>query len=233
MPIHVSARKFFDENDVHKAVDRNTGCKIRRDCTSAPQTNPCKPLSPRFSPYCRLPARLRSLRDDLAKLFGLADPRSYGSGNPGATNVLRSGNKKAALFTLIGDALKGWAGRFRRPADGSSATALSASSPWPSSSATCSRSSSSSRAAKASPRRPAYCWRWTAARPRRHRHLAAGSPSSSRYSSLAALLAAALAPVYTALDSRRQRADTGHQHHRHETHHQNFRAVAPSSTTRT
>ncbi len=42
-----------------------------------------------------------------SKLFGLADPRSYGSGNPGATNVLRSGNKKAALFTLIGDAAKG------------------------------------------------------------------------------------------------------------------------------
>lgn len=42
-----------------------------------------------------------------SKLFGLADPRSYGSGNPGATNVLRSGNKKAALMTLIGDALKG------------------------------------------------------------------------------------------------------------------------------
>jgi glycerol-3-phosphate acyltransferase PlsY len=42
-----------------------------------------------------------------ARLFGLADPRSYGSGNPGATNVLRSGNKKAALFTLLGDALKG------------------------------------------------------------------------------------------------------------------------------
>src|SRR5574343_1070821 len=42
-----------------------------------------------------------------SKLFGLADPRTYGSGNPGATNVLRSGNKKAALFTLIGDALKG------------------------------------------------------------------------------------------------------------------------------
>lgn len=44
-----------------------------------------------------------------SKLFGLADPRSYGSGNPGATNVLRSGNKKAALFTLLGDGLKGWA----------------------------------------------------------------------------------------------------------------------------
>src|SRR5574343_376572 len=42
-----------------------------------------------------------------SKLFGLADPRTYGSGNPGATNVLRSGNKKAALMTLIGDALKG------------------------------------------------------------------------------------------------------------------------------
>ncbi len=47
-----------------------------------------------------------------AKLFGLADPRSYGSGNPGATNVLRSGNKKAAIFTLIGDALKGWVAVF-------------------------------------------------------------------------------------------------------------------------
>ncbi|MCE1241544.1 MAG: glycerol-3-phosphate 1-O-acyltransferase PlsY [Azonexaceae bacterium] len=43
-----------------------------------------------------------------SKLFGLADPRSYGSGNPGATNVLRSGNKKAALLTLVGDAAKGW-----------------------------------------------------------------------------------------------------------------------------
>ncbi len=40
--------------------------------------------------------------------MGLADPRSYGSGNPGATNVLRSGNKKAAILTLVGDALKGW-----------------------------------------------------------------------------------------------------------------------------
>ena len=41
-------------------------------------------------------------------LFGLKDPRSYGSGNPGATNVLRSGNKSAAALTLIGDAAKGW-----------------------------------------------------------------------------------------------------------------------------
>jgi glycerol-3-phosphate acyltransferase PlsY len=42
-----------------------------------------------------------------SKVFGLADPRSYGSGNPGATNVLRSGSKAAALLTLLGDALKG------------------------------------------------------------------------------------------------------------------------------
>jgi acyl phosphate:glycerol-3-phosphate acyltransferase len=44
----------------------------------------------------------------VSKAFGLADPRSFGSGNPGATNVLRSGNKLAALLTLLGDALKGW-----------------------------------------------------------------------------------------------------------------------------
>lgn len=43
-----------------------------------------------------------------SKLFGIADPRSYGSKNPGATNVLRSGNKKAAIATLIGDGAKGF-----------------------------------------------------------------------------------------------------------------------------
>lgn len=48
----------------------------------------------------------------VSKAFGLSDPRSYGSGNPGATNVLRSGNKKAALLTLLGDALKGWVAVF-------------------------------------------------------------------------------------------------------------------------
>ena len=42
-----------------------------------------------------------------SKLFGLADPRSYGSGNPGATNVLRFGGKKAAAITLAGDFAKG------------------------------------------------------------------------------------------------------------------------------
>ena len=43
----------------------------------------------------------------VSKAFGLADPRSFGSGNPGATNVLRTGNKMAALLTLLGDAAKG------------------------------------------------------------------------------------------------------------------------------
>lgn len=44
----------------------------------------------------------------VSRVFGLADPRSYGSGNPGATNVLRSGNKAAAILTLVFDALKGY-----------------------------------------------------------------------------------------------------------------------------
>jgi glycerol-3-phosphate acyltransferase PlsY len=43
-----------------------------------------------------------------SKVFRLADPRSYGSHNPGATNVLRSGHKVAALLTLLGDGAKGW-----------------------------------------------------------------------------------------------------------------------------
>jgi len=44
----------------------------------------------------------------VSKFYGLDDPRTYGSGNPGATNVLRSGNKGAAIWTLVGDAFKGW-----------------------------------------------------------------------------------------------------------------------------
>ena len=44
----------------------------------------------------------------VSKCMRLPDPYSYGSGNPGATNVLRTGNKRAAVLTLLGDALKGW-----------------------------------------------------------------------------------------------------------------------------
>lgn len=44
----------------------------------------------------------------VTRAMGLPDPRSFGSGNPGATNVLRTGSKLAAVLTLVGDALKGW-----------------------------------------------------------------------------------------------------------------------------
>jgi len=46
----------------------------------------------------------------VSRLWRLPDPRTYGSGNPGATNVLRSGKKAAAAVTLAGDAVKGWLG---------------------------------------------------------------------------------------------------------------------------
>ena len=44
----------------------------------------------------------------ISRTFRLPDPRTYGSGNPGATNVLRSGRKSAAVLTLLGDSIKGW-----------------------------------------------------------------------------------------------------------------------------
>ena len=44
----------------------------------------------------------------VSRAMGLSDPRTYGSKNPGATNVLRSGSKKAAILTLLLDAVKGW-----------------------------------------------------------------------------------------------------------------------------
>ncbi|WP_370579926.1 glycerol-3-phosphate 1-O-acyltransferase PlsY [Snodgrassella alvi] len=44
----------------------------------------------------------------VSRCMGMPDPHSYGSGNPGATNVLRTGKKSAAALTLLGDALKGW-----------------------------------------------------------------------------------------------------------------------------
>ena len=48
----------------------------------------------------------------VSRACGLPDPRSYGSGNPGATNVMRSGKKIAAVLTLLGDGAKGWAAVF-------------------------------------------------------------------------------------------------------------------------
>jgi glycerol-3-phosphate acyltransferase PlsY len=60
----------------------------------------------------------------VSKLFGLADPRSFGSGNPGATNVLRTGNKAAAALTLLGDAAKGWLAMFVAEKVGAGGTAV-------------------------------------------------------------------------------------------------------------
>ena len=48
----------------------------------------------------------------VSRAFRLPDPREYGSGNPGATNVLRSGRKAAAVLTLLGDSAKGWVAVF-------------------------------------------------------------------------------------------------------------------------
>jgi glycerol-3-phosphate acyltransferase PlsY len=64
----------------------------------------------------------------VSRLFALPDPRSYGSGNAGATNVLRTGRKAAAALTLLGDAGKGWlavylAGRYGTAAELSEAAA--------------------------------------------------------------------------------------------------------------
>jgi glycerol-3-phosphate acyltransferase PlsY len=60
----------------------------------------------------------------VSKAFGLDDPRSHGSGNPGATNVLRTGNKTAAAITLIGDAAKGWLAMFLATKLGADSTAM-------------------------------------------------------------------------------------------------------------
>jgi len=62
----------------------------------------------------------------VSRAFRLADPRSFGSGNPGATNVLRSGNKLAALLTLLGDAAKGWLAMFIATKAGADGMAVAA-----------------------------------------------------------------------------------------------------------
>jgi len=60
----------------------------------------------------------------VSRAFRLEDPRSFGSGNPGATNVLRSGSKKAAVLTLLGDAAKGWLAMFLAAKVGAGDTAV-------------------------------------------------------------------------------------------------------------
>ena len=101
----------------------------------------------------------------LTRLAGTQDIRSIGSGNIGATNVLRTGRKGLAAATLIGDALKGtvavlavywyYGPEFRYFADDLRSRPRSA--PF---SATCFRFGCASRAARASPPISASCWRW-------------------------------------------------------------------------
>jgi glycerol-3-phosphate acyltransferase PlsY len=97
----------------------------------------------------------------MSRAFGLPDPRTYGSRNPGATNVLRSGKKAAAVLTLLLDAAKGALPVVLATGSGARggwARARWRWSAWPPSSATCGRCSSASRAARAWPPRPACCW---------------------------------------------------------------------------
>jgi glycerol-3-phosphate acyltransferase PlsY len=72
---------------------------------------PFAPIAPFFPALAAVAAYLigsLSFAVIVSSAMGLNDPRSYGSKNPGATNVLRSGNKLAAVLTLLLDALKGW-----------------------------------------------------------------------------------------------------------------------------
>jgi glycerol-3-phosphate acyltransferase PlsY len=72
---------------------------------------PFAPIAPFFPALAAVAAYLigsLSFAVVVSSAMGLNDPRSYGSKNPGATNVLRSGNKLAAVLTLLLDALKGW-----------------------------------------------------------------------------------------------------------------------------
>lgn len=67
----------------------------------------------------------------VSRVFALPDPRTYGSGNPGATNVLRTGRYSAAALTVAGDGVKGWAavaiaGHYAAPASSALAMALAA-----------------------------------------------------------------------------------------------------------
>ena len=91
----------------------------------------------------------------VSRAMGLSDPRTYGSGNPGATNVLRSGSKPAAIVTLLLDAAKGWLPVMLVKWFGPAWGLARARRRWPGWLpfwAICTRCSSASRAARAWPR---------------------------------------------------------------------------------
>lgn len=101
------------------AVDADSRCKIRCAWVSrwrlhshrtalAPTRPPMQIFSPALAVIVAYLIGSLSFAVIVSRGMGLGDPRSYGSGNPGATNVLRSGNRLAALLTLLLDALKGF-----------------------------------------------------------------------------------------------------------------------------
>ena len=129
----------------------------------------------------------------LTQAAGLGDIRKIGSGSIGATNVLRTGRKGLAAATLLLDGGKGAAGRADRPALGAGyGDPGRASAPC---SAISSRSGCASRAARAWPPASACCWRWIGASASSPARSGCWWPSIFRYSSLAALVASAVAPV--------------------------------------
>ena len=82
--------------------------RITRFMSAASQASALVPLAAPLAVVASYLVGSLSFAVLISRWMGLADPRSYGSGNPGATNVLRSGNKAAALLTLAFDALKGY-----------------------------------------------------------------------------------------------------------------------------
>ena len=93
----------------------------------------------------------------VSRLMRLPDPRSYGSKNPGATNVLRTGKKVAAALTLVGDAGKGWLAVWLALLYTLDPAVAAARRAWPRFSATSTRCSTASRAARAWRPPPACC----------------------------------------------------------------------------
>ncbi len=80
-----------------------------RTAVTAPLTRPMQNFHPAIATLAAYLVGSLSFAVIVSRVMGLNDPRTYGSGNPGATNVLRSGSKGAAIATLLLDALKGFA----------------------------------------------------------------------------------------------------------------------------
>jgi glycerol-3-phosphate acyltransferase PlsY len=81
---------------------------MRSRCSARWQNDGVQDLYPALATLAAYLAGSLSFAVIVSRLMGLQDPRTFGSKNPGATNVLRSGNKAAAIITLLLDGLKGW-----------------------------------------------------------------------------------------------------------------------------